>query len=151
MKIARRLLQKKSRVESKGAGSGVEIIVNEPYTDGPGGNGQYTHKVYHVGSHLPGWFKSLLPKSALMVKEEAWNAYPYTKTRYTCPFVEKFFVEIETCYYPDNGYQDNVFKLTGSDMRNRIVGTCMSSALKFPPHLRHFFHYKFRPKVFFSG
>ena len=31
------------------AGSGVEILVNEPYTDGPGSgdkkSGQYTHKV----------------------------------------------------------------------------------------------------------
>ncbi|XP_076232304.1 retinal degeneration B isoform X1 [Calliopsis andreniformis] len=115
------MIAKKSREESQGAGSGVEIIVNEPYTDGPGGNGQYTHKVYHVGSHLPEWFKSLLPRSALIVKEEAWNSYPYTKTRYTCPFVEKFSIEIETYYFPDNGYQENVFKLSGSDLRNRIV------------------------------
>jgi hypothetical protein len=34
-----------------------------------------------VCSHLPGWFKSLLPKSALTVEEKAWNAYPYTKTQ----------------------------------------------------------------------
>ena len=47
-------LQKKSREESSGTGSGVEILINEPYTDGPGGSGQYTHKVYHIGSHLPG-------------------------------------------------------------------------------------------------
>ncbi|XP_028050214.2 protein retinal degeneration B isoform X5 [Monomorium pharaonis] len=115
------MIAKKSREESKGAGSGVEIIENEPYSNGPGGNGQYTHKIYHVGSHLPGWFKSLLPKSALIAKEEAWNAYPYTKTRYTCPFVEKFSVEIETYYFPDDGHQENVFNLTGSDYRNRIV------------------------------
>ncbi|XP_076674034.1 retinal degeneration B isoform X4 [Andrena cerasifolii] len=115
------MIAKKSREESQGAGSGVEIIVNEPYNNGPGGNGQYTHKVYHVGSHLPEWFKSLLPRSALIVKEEAWNSYPYTKTRYTCPFVEKFSIEIETYYFPDNGYQENVFKLSGSDLRNRIV------------------------------
>lgn len=47
-------LQKKSREESSGAGSGVEILINEPYENGPGGNGQYTKKIYHVGSHLPG-------------------------------------------------------------------------------------------------
>ncbi|XP_035721689.1 protein retinal degeneration B-like isoform X3 [Vespa mandarinia] len=115
------MIAKKSREESRGTGSGVEIIVNEPYTNGPGGNGQYTHKIYHVGSHLPGWFKSLLPKSALIAKEEAWNAYPYTKTRYTSPFVEKFSIEIETYYFPDNGYQENVFKLNGADLRNRVV------------------------------
>ncbi|KAL1140219.1 hypothetical protein AAG570_000151 [Ranatra chinensis] len=115
------MIAKKSREESKGAGSGVEILVNEPYENGPGGDGQYTHKIYHVGSHLPGWLKSLLPKSALSVEEEAWNAYPYTKTRYTCPFVEKFLLEIETYYFGDNGHQENVFNLTGSDLRNRIV------------------------------
>lgn len=47
-------LKKKSREESSGAGSGVEILINEPYSDGPGGQGQYTRKIYHVGSHLPG-------------------------------------------------------------------------------------------------
>ncbi|XP_021694919.1 protein retinal degeneration B isoform X2 [Aedes aegypti] len=118
------MIAKKSREESKGAGSGVEIIVNEPYQDGPGGKGgQYTRKIYHVGSHLPGWIKGLLPKSALTVEEEAWNAYPYTKTRYTCPFVEKFSLEIETYYFGDNGHQENVFKLSGSDLRNRLVDT----------------------------
>ena len=48
--------QKKSREESHGAGSGVEILENQPYTEGPGGNGQYTYKIYHIGSHLPGNF-----------------------------------------------------------------------------------------------
>ncbi|KAK4872443.1 hypothetical protein RN001_014472 [Aquatica leii] len=115
------MIAKKSRDESSGAGSGVEFLVNEPYTDGPGGHGQYTHKIYHIGSHLPGWLKGILPKTALMVDEEAWNAYPYTKTRYTCPFVEKFYLEIETYYFGDNGHQENVFKLNGSDLRNRIV------------------------------
>lgn len=32
--------QKKSREETSGTGSGVEIIVNEPYDNGPGGSGQ---------------------------------------------------------------------------------------------------------------
>lgn len=62
----------------------------------------------------------------MMTEEEAWNAYPYTKTRYTCPFVDKFSAEIETYYFPDDGHQDNVFNLEGSDLRNRIVGEYMS-------------------------
>lgn len=73
--------QKKSRDETHGEGSGVEILENRPYTDGPGGSGQYTHKVYHVGMHIPSWFRSILPKAALRVVEESWNAYPYTRTR----------------------------------------------------------------------
>lgn len=75
-------LQKKSREESSGEGSGVEILANRPYSDGPGGSGQYTHKIYHVGSHIPSWFRALLPKAALQVEEESWNAYPYTRTRW---------------------------------------------------------------------
>ncbi|XP_049748622.1 membrane-associated phosphatidylinositol transfer protein 1 isoform X2 [Elephas maximus indicus] len=117
------MIQKKSREESSGEGSGVEILANQPYTDGPGGSGQYTHKVYHVGSHIPGWFRALLPKAALQVEEESWNAYPYTRTRYTCPFVEKFSIEIETYYLPDAGQQPNVFNLSGAERRQRILDT----------------------------
>ncbi|KAL4223794.1 Membrane-associated phosphatidylinositol transfer protein 2 [Mactra antiquata] len=112
------MIQKKSREESHGAGSGVEIITNQPYTDGPGGNGQYTYKIYHIGSHLPGWFRAILPKSALRVEEEAWNAYPYTKTRYRCPFVEKFVLEVETRYLNDGGDKENIFGLTKSEKKD---------------------------------
>ncbi|CAL4067402.1 unnamed protein product [Meganyctiphanes norvegica] len=117
------MIAKKSRQESQGEGSGVEILVNEPYEDGPGpdGRGQYTHKVYHVGSHLPGWLKSLIPKSALSVEEVAWNNYPYTKTKFTCPFVEKFSIEVETFYFNDGGHQENVFGLTKKEMKEREV------------------------------
>jgi len=119
------MIAKKSSQESKGAdsGSGVEILVNEPYyeEDGEKEKGQFTHKVYHIGSHLPGWFKSLLPASALTVEEKAWNAYPYTKTVFSCPFVEKFSLEIETYYTPDGGQMENVFNLTDSELRNRVV------------------------------
>ncbi|KAL3856433.1 hypothetical protein ACJMK2_011194 [Sinanodonta woodiana] len=115
------MIQKKSRVESHGAGSGVEILKNEPYENGPGGNGQYTHKIYHIGSHLPGWFRAILPKSALVVEEEAWNAYPYTKTRYRCPFVEKFVLEIETKYLNDGGDQENIFNLSPAEMKDRVL------------------------------
>ncbi|KAM6075075.1 membrane-associated phosphatidylinositol transfer protein 1 [Chlamydotis macqueenii] len=117
------MIQKKSREESSGEGSGVEILANRPYSDGPGGSGQYTHKIYHVGSHIPSWFRALLPKAALQVEEESWNAYPYTRTRYTCPFVEKFSIEIETYYRPDAGQQTNVFNLSVAEKRQRILDT----------------------------
>ncbi|XP_031506723.1 membrane-associated phosphatidylinositol transfer protein 2 isoform X7 [Papio anubis] len=104
--------QKKSRNETYGEGSGVEILENRPYTDGPGGSGQYTHKVYHVGMHIPSWFRSILPKAALRVVEESWNAYPYTRTRFTCPFVEKFSIDIETFYKTDAGENPDVFNLS---------------------------------------
>ncbi|PVD31481.1 hypothetical protein C0Q70_06893 [Pomacea canaliculata] len=115
------MIQKKSREESHGTDSGVEIIQNKPYVNGPGGSGQYTYKIYHIGSHLPGWFRSILPKSALRVEEEAWNAYPYTKTVYRCPFVEKFLLEIETRYLSDCCEAENVFEVKKSELQQRQV------------------------------
>uniref|UniRef100_A0A1I8JQI0 Membrane-associated phosphatidylinositol transfer protein 2 n=1 Tax=Macrostomum lignano TaxID=282301 RepID=A0A1I8JQI0_9PLAT len=50
-------------------------------------------------------------KSALRVEEEAWNAYPYTKTRYKCPF---------TVYRDDPGSSDNVFDLRGSEKSRQV-------------------------------
>ncbi|KJH44552.1 phosphatidylinositol transfer protein [Dictyocaulus viviparus] len=76
------LIHKKSRLDSHGRDSGVVILTNKPYKDGPGGAGQYTFKIYHIGSKIPMWIRSVLPSSALEVHEEAWNAYPYTKTRH---------------------------------------------------------------------
>lgn len=42
--------------------------------------------------------------------------------RYTCPFVEKFSIEIETYYRPDAGQQTNVFNLSAAEKRQRILG-----------------------------
>ncbi|THD27193.1 Membrane-associated phosphatidylinositol transfer protein 1 [Fasciola hepatica] len=115
------MIQKKSREESTGRESGVEIIKNEPYEEGPGGRGQYTYKIYHVGSHLPAWLRNILPPSALRVEEEAWNAYPYTRTIYRVPFVDKLTLDIETHYFDDGGQQDDVFKLNAEEKAARIV------------------------------
>ncbi|XP_041854796.1 membrane-associated phosphatidylinositol transfer protein 2-like isoform X7 [Melanotaenia boesemani] len=128
------MIQKKSREESCGEGSGVEILENKPYTDGPGGTGQYTHKVYHIGMHIPSWFRSILPKAALRVEEESWNAYPYTRTRYTCPFVEKFSIDIETYYKPDTGNQADVFNLSATDKRQRTIDPIDIVTDPIPPH-----------------
>ncbi|XP_071776515.1 membrane-associated phosphatidylinositol transfer protein 2-like isoform X1 [Centroberyx gerrardi] len=128
------MIQKKSREESCGEGSGVEILENKPYTDGPGGTGQYTHKVYHIGMHIPSWFRSILPKAALRVEEESWNAYPYTRTRYTCPFVEKFSIDIETYYKPDTGNQADVFNMSAAEKRLRTIDPIDIVTDPIPPH-----------------
>ncbi|XP_070689106.1 membrane-associated phosphatidylinositol transfer protein 2-like isoform X1 [Pempheris klunzingeri] len=128
------MIQKKSREESCGEGSGVEILENKPYTDGPGGTGQYTHKVYHIGMHIPSWFRSILPKAALRVEEESWNAYPYTRTRYTCPFVEKFSIDIETYYKPDTGNQADVFNMSAPEKRQRTIDPIDIVTDPIPPH-----------------
>uniref|UniRef100_A0A8C7NTF6 DDHD domain-containing protein n=1 Tax=Oncorhynchus mykiss TaxID=8022 RepID=A0A8C7NTF6_ONCMY len=128
------MIQKKSRDETCGEGSGVEILENKPYDDGPGGIGQYTHKVYHIGMHIPSWFRSILPKAALRVEEESWNAYPYTRTRYTCPFVEKFSIDIETYYKPDTGNQPDVFNMSPVEKRLRTLDPIDIVKDPIPPH-----------------
>ena len=62
-------------------------------------------KVYHIGRHLPSWFRGMAPKTALEVHEESWNAYPYTKTKFSVPFVDKFTLEVDTVFQPDAGTQ----------------------------------------------
>ncbi|XP_044131646.1 membrane-associated phosphatidylinositol transfer protein 2 isoform X10 [Bufo gargarizans] len=128
------MIQKKSREETCGEGSGVEILENRPYIDGPGGSGQYTHKVYHIGMHIPSWFRSILPKAALRVEEESWNAYPYTRTRYTCPFVEKFSIDIETFYKSDSGELANVFNLSPAEKRQAVLDPIDIVKDPIPPH-----------------
>uniref|UniRef100_UPI00358EA2A1 membrane-associated phosphatidylinositol transfer protein 2-like isoform X1 n=2 Tax=Myxine glutinosa TaxID=7769 RepID=UPI00358EA2A1 len=128
------MIQKKSRDETCGEGSGVEILENRPYSDGPGGSGQFTHKLYHIGMHIPAWFRSLLPKAALRVEEQAWNAYPYTRTRYTCPFVEKFSIDIETYYKPDAGQQPDLFNLSAAEKRQVTVDVIDIVRDLLPPH-----------------
>uniref|UniRef100_A0A5S6QLR7 DDHD domain-containing protein n=1 Tax=Trichuris muris TaxID=70415 RepID=A0A5S6QLR7_TRIMR len=115
------MIQRKSQEETKGANSGVEIIVNEPYHHADGSSGQYTFKIYHVEGHLPAWFRSILPDSAMRIVEESWNAYPYTKTRFSCPFIDKFFLEVETKYFDDAGCQENVFNLSDAELNSRQV------------------------------
>ena len=76
-----------------------------------------------------GWLRSIIPETALRVEEEAWNAYPYTKTRYRVPFVEKFSLEIETMYLDDAGDSENVFNMSPEDLSTRIVGKCSHTDL----------------------
>ncbi|XP_023258362.1 membrane-associated phosphatidylinositol transfer protein 2-like, partial [Seriola lalandi dorsalis] len=42
---------------------------------------------------------------------------------YTCPFVEKFSIDIETYYKPDTGNQGDVFNLSSAEKRQRTVGS----------------------------
>uniref|UniRef100_A0A671UUS2 Phosphatidylinositol transfer protein membrane associated 2 n=1 Tax=Sparus aurata TaxID=8175 RepID=A0A671UUS2_SPAAU len=84
--------------------------------------------------HIPSWFRSILPKAALRVEEESWNAYPYTRTRYTCPFVEKFSIDIETYYKPDTGNQADVFNLSAAEKRQRTIDPIDIVTDPIPPH-----------------
>jgi len=111
-----------------GGGEGVEVLENKPYEDIPLLNGkftkgQYTYKIYHLASKVPGWIKMIAPKGSLELHEEAWNAYPYCKTVLTNPgyMKDNFYIIIETYHKPDRGDCANAHELDKKKLEKRIV------------------------------
>ena len=68
--------QRKSREESQGKQSGIEIVENRPYEDGPGGSGQYTKKIYHIAGHVPQYIKSRWLLHFIIVLFVSWYIAP---------------------------------------------------------------------------
>ncbi|KAL4224161.1 hypothetical protein ACF0H5_017614 [Mactra antiquata] len=130
--------------ENTGGGEGIEVLVNEPFdmedqctlTDrlpelplAANGKiytkGQYTHKIYHLQSKVPGFIRAIAPKGSLEIHERAWNAYPYCRTIVTNPGYMKdaFFIKIETMHYGDRGLMTNIHDLQGEDLQKRNITT----------------------------
>jgi len=113
----------KSSSQETANGEGVEVLKNEPFKHEDGLEGQYTEKIYHVGSRLPGWVRAFIPGSALKLEEKAWNAYPYCKTVLKNGWMgDSFTFTIESRHYnDDDGKQDNVHNLTPDQLKDREV------------------------------
>lgn len=109
--------------QQTGNGEGIQILENKPFDD-ENGKGQYTHKILHIGSKIPAWIKSFIPTTALQVDEKAWNAYPYCKTIYSCPFLgDRFSITITTKYIEDDGSSPNAFNRSEAELKERSVDT----------------------------
>ena len=100
------MIAKHSSEESK-HGEGVEVVENCPIDDPDHGQGQYTEKKIHLSSRLPSWIRSMVPK-IFYVTEKAWNYYPFTITEYTCSFIPRCTISIQTKYLNDKGTTENV-------------------------------------------
>uniref|UniRef100_A0A8C5QTZ0 Phosphatidylinositol transfer protein N-terminal domain-containing protein n=1 Tax=Leptobrachium leishanense TaxID=445787 RepID=A0A8C5QTZ0_9ANUR len=98
-------ISKHSHQESD-RGEGVEVIENRAHHDPAHGAGQYTEKRVHLSSKLPSWARAVVPR-IFYVCEKAWNYYPYT-----CSFLPKFSIHIETRYSDDCGDNDKVSRST---------------------------------------
>lgn len=115
--------------QNTGGGEGVEVLANEPFEKsmseaflGRYNVGQYTRKIYHLGSRVPGWVRLLFSDSSLSMHEEAWNAYPYCKTVITNPYMkENMLIEISTLHLPDRGESENVHQLHSDELKKRHV------------------------------
>jgi hypothetical protein len=114
--------------QETGGGEGVEVLKNEPFSgvpllNGQYSTGQYTHKIYHLQSKVPGIVKKIAPKGSLAIHEEAWNAYPYCKTVLTNPdyMKDNFYVKVETIHLPDRGTTENAHNLPNDILSKREV------------------------------
>ena len=120
----------KASLDETGGGEGVEVLNNEPYDDVPLLNGQfkkgqYTKKIYHLETKVPGVVKAIAPSGSLQLLEEAWNAHPhYCKTVITNPGYMKsnFALKIETfCAENDRGDLENAHQLSKEQLAVRKV------------------------------
>ncbi|XP_069493512.1 cytoplasmic phosphatidylinositol transfer protein 1-like [Ambystoma mexicanum] len=107
-KIGQLYMISKHSHEQSSDGEGVEVVINEPFEHPVYGQGQYTEKRLHLNRKLPTWIRGFVPKIFYII-EKAWNYYPYTITEYTCSFLPKFQIRIETKFENNNGCNENVF------------------------------------------
>lgn len=112
-----------------GGGEGVEILKNEPFNVssdkaflGQYSSGQFTKKIYHLGSRVPGWIRVFFKDSTLSLNEEAWNAYPYCKTVVTNPYMkDNMLIEISTIHLADRGELENPHQLNNDELKKRNI------------------------------
>ncbi|CAH1179986.1 unnamed protein product [Phaedon cochleariae] len=107
-------------LEQSGDGEGVEVVENRECFDEKHGKGQFTEKRIHLSSRLPYWVQSIIPK-IFYVTEKAWNFYPFTNTEYTCSFIPRFNISIETKYEDNNGCSENCLGSTPEQLAERIT------------------------------
>ncbi|XP_074647774.1 cytoplasmic phosphatidylinositol transfer protein 1-like [Tubulanus polymorphus] len=122
--------------EQSAKGEGVEVVKNEPVNHEQHGSGQYTEKRIHLSSRLPTWIQGMIPH-VFYITEKAWNFYPYTITEYTCSFIPRFHIHIETRYEDNNGSSENCLTLTEEDLEQREVLSLDIAYDDIPPK-----HYK---------
>ncbi|ELT97422.1 hypothetical protein CAPTEDRAFT_171798 [Capitella teleta] len=122
--------------EQSSQGEGVEVVKNEPIDHPEHGKGQLTEKRIYLSSRLPSWVASFVP-NIFYITERAENYYPYTITEYTCSFVPRFSIHIETRYKNDNGCTENCMKLDEEELSTREVDFVDIAHDEFPEK-----HYK---------
>ncbi|KAK6144467.1 hypothetical protein DH2020_021287 [Rehmannia glutinosa] len=78
--VAQMYMVMKMQQQNTTGEEGVEVLENRPFEDDDFGKGQYTLKIYRLQSKAPTWLAKFAPTGALVMQEEAWNAYPRCKS-----------------------------------------------------------------------
>lgn len=113
------MIAKHSHEQSE-QGDGVEVVLNEACHDPIHGSGQFTEKRVHLYSRLPSWVRAIIP-DIFYITEKSWNYFPYTITEYTCSFIPKFSIHIETRYEDNNGSSENCHSLSDEELQLREI------------------------------
>ncbi|XP_044480013.1 phosphatidylinositol transfer protein 1-like isoform X2 [Mangifera indica] len=119
--IAQAYMVMKMQQQNSNGDEGVEVLENRPFENDLYGRGQFTSKVYQLQSKAPAWLTTFAPTDALVMQEEAWNAYPRCKTVIKCPYFTKFSLTIETIHKSDSGQSENVHNLSEEQLAARQV------------------------------
>lgn len=119
-KIGQLYMIAKHSHEQSSNGEGVEVIKNEPCEHVEHGHGQYTEKLLYLSSRLPSWIAAIVP-NIFYITEKAWNHYPYTITEYTCSFLPRFSINIESRYEDNAGSSSNCLSLTAEELELREI------------------------------
>ncbi|KAF4092863.1 hypothetical protein AMELA_G00025210 [Ameiurus melas] len=138
-KIGQLYMISKHSHEQSERGEGVEVVQNEPFEDPTYGAGQFTEKRVYLNNKLPSWARAVVPKIFYVTEKAwNYYPYTITETtahlqmscgvhasmsqscyggtrgtntilEYTCSFLPKFSIHIETKYEDNNGSNDNIF------------------------------------------
>lgn len=119
--IAQMYMILKMQQETTTNTEGVDVLENKPFEDNFFGKGHYTSKVYRYQSKIPSWITTFAPPDSLLLKEEAWNAYPKCKSVVKCPSFSKLLLTVETVHVADNGQSKNVHGLSKEQLALREV------------------------------
>ncbi|KAL9678254.1 hypothetical protein QQ045_016096 [Rhodiola kirilowii] len=119
--VAQAFMVMKMQQQTTTSTEGVDILESREFQDDVLGVGYYTSKVYRLQSKAPAWLAALAPADALILQEEAWNAYPRCKTVIKCPYFNKFSLTIDTIHKADNGKSENVHGLSQQQLAARQV------------------------------
>lgn len=119
--IAQMYMILKMQQENTTNNEGVDVLESRPFEDNVFGKGHYTSKVYRFQSKIPSWITTFAPADALLLQEEAWNAYPKCKSVVKCPSFSKLLLTIETVHLADNGRSENVHGLSEEQLALRQV------------------------------
>ena len=122
--IGHRYMCAKRIRETRCNGEGIEILENEPFTDGLE-RGQYTHKVMHFKSKVPAFVRWAIPDTYLHVHEKSRNTFPRFHTVYEMPGkADGFYLVVDSqhvVYDKTAGCPDNLLGLNEEDLAARKV------------------------------